>query len=198
MTAYNDIIIHPLASSVGDKRYLLSCNGQCYETGYSLIELITELQDNPTEEEAISAYIRKKEGKYTPEQVRHIIGNFIQPLFSASKKNYTFLYEKQIFSACIIDKFSDSFRFLFKRGYMIIIFSLTIVLDVYFFLTTGNLLILNNKVNIYTLTGLLIFILGSSFFHELGHASACKYFGVRHGGIGFGLYLNFPVLYTAM
>ncbi|MDM8310432.1 hypothetical protein QUW31_14815, partial [Phocaeicola barnesiae] len=40
------------------------------------------------------------------------------------------------------------------------------------------------------------FMLGSSFFHELGHASACKYFGVRHGGIGFGLYLNFPVLYT--
>lgn len=36
----------------------------------------------------------------------------------------------------------------------------------------------------------------SSFFHELGHASACKYFGLHHGGIGFGLYLNFPVLYT--
>ena len=44
--------------------------------------------------------------------------------------------------------------------------------------------------------GLFTFILGSSFFHELGHASACKYFGIQHGGIGFGLYLNFPVLYT--
>ena len=39
-------------------------------------------------------------------------------------------------------------------------------------------------------------MLASSFFHELGHASACKYFGVRHGGVGFGLYLTFPVLYT--
>lgn len=36
----------------------------------------------------------------------------------------------------------------------------------------------------------------SSFFHELGHASGCKYFKIKHGGIGFGLYLNFPVLYT--
>ena len=44
--------------------------------------------------------------------------------------------------------------------------------------------------------GLLIFILASSFFHELGHASACKFFNIQHGGIGFGLYLNFPVLYT--
>lgn len=39
-------------------------------------------------------------------------------------------------------------------------------------------------------------MLASSFFHELGHASACKRFGIKHGGIGFGLYLNFPVLYT--
>lgn len=39
-------------------------------------------------------------------------------------------------------------------------------------------------------------MLGSSLFHELGHASACKYYGIKHGGIGFGLYLNIPVLYT--
>ena len=44
--------------------------------------------------------------------------------------------------------------------------------------------------------GLLVFMVVSSLFHELGHASACKHFGIRHGGIGFGLYLNFPVLYT--
>ena len=46
------------------------------------------------------------------------------------------------------------------------------------------------------MVGLFIFMISSSFFHELGHAAACKYFGIRHGGIGFGLYLNFPVLYT--
>lgn len=36
----------------------------------------------------------------------------------------------------------------------------------------------------------------SSLFHELGHASACQFYNIRHGGIGFGLYLNFPVFYT--
>ena len=71
-----------------------------------------------------------------------------------------------------------------------------VVLNVYFFLTTEDLLLFNNKVDVYTVVGLFVFMLASSFFHELGHASACKYFGVRHGGVGFGLYLNFPVLYT--
>jgi putative peptide zinc metalloprotease protein len=32
--------------------------------------------------------------------------------------------------------------------------------------------------------------------HELGHASACRKFGARHGGIGLGFYLISPVLYA--
>ena len=79
---------------------------------------------------------------------------------------------------------------------MAIIFICTLALNIYFFWHTDNLMQINNHVNIYMAVGLFVFMLLSSFFHELGHASACKYFGVRHGGIGFGLYLNFPVLYT--
>ena len=36
----------------------------------------------------------------------------------------------------------------------------------------------------------------SVLLHELGHLSACRYFLCPHGGIRFGLYLIFPVLYA--
>lgn len=36
----------------------------------------------------------------------------------------------------------------------------------------------------------------SMFFHEMGHASACKKFGAQHGDIGFGFYLLMPVFYA--
>lgn len=196
MNEYSNIIIQPLASSTQDSRYLLSCNGQYYETGYPVVELLTELQEHPTEEEAICSYVQKREGRYTSEQVWQIINKFITPLFSAQKKKRTFLYEKELFAAQTIDKFSDTFRFLFNKVYMAIIFICALTLDIYFFWHTDNLMQFNNQVNIYMVVGLFVFMLLSSFFHELGHASACKYFGVRHGGIGFGLYLNFPVLYT--
>lgn len=196
MNEYNNIIIQPLASSTHDRRYLLSCNEQYYEAGYPIVDLLTELQEKSTEEEAVSSYVRKREGKYTPEQVQQIISRFITPLFSAKKKKRTFLYEKVLFAAQTIDKFSDTFSFLFNKIYMIIVFISALALDIYFFCHTENLLQFNNRVNIYMVVGLIVFMLLSSFFHELGHASACKYFGVRHGGIGFGLYLNFPVLYT--
>ena len=197
MSKYNDITIHQkLSASAQEQRVLLSCGGQYYEASLPIVELVEELQCHETEEEAIAAYAEKKAGKYTPEQVRLIIDKFITPLFAPKEKKHSFLYEKELFSAVAIDKFSDAFRFLFNRWYMLAVLLVAVALDAWFFLRTPDLLLFNNKVNVYLVVGLLAFMLGSSFFHELGHASACKYFGVRHGGIGFGLYLNFPVLYT--
>lgn len=197
MNRYNDITIHQkLSASTQEQRVLLSCSGQYYEASQPIVELVEELQRHETEEEAIAAYAEKKVGKYTPEQVRLIINKFITPLFTPKEKKHSFLYEKELFSAAAIDKFSDAFRFLFNRWYMLAVLLVAVALDAWFFLRTSDLLLFNNKVNVYLVMGLLAFMLGSSFFHELGHASACKYFGVRHGGIGFGLYLNFPVLYT--
>lgn len=197
MNIYDNIITHQkLSSSAQEQRVLLSYGEQYYEASPAMAELVEELQQHATEEEAIAAYTKKKAGKYTPEQVRMIIDKFITPLFAQEGKKHSFLYEKELFSAEAIDKFSDTFRFLFNRGYMLTVFLVAVSLDAWFFLRTPDLLLFNNKVNVYLVVGLFAFMLGSSFFHELGHASACKFFGVRHGGIGFGLYLNFPVLYT--
>lgn len=196
MNAYDNIIIHPLSSATQEKQFLLCHNGLYYEANLPIVELIKELQKHPTEEEAISSYILQKSGKYTLEQIRDIINRFITPLFTIKEKKKTFLYEKELFSSLAIDRFSDASSFLFNKIYMWTMFALALVLECYFFFNTNDLLVFNNKVNVYTVVGLFIFMLASSCFHELGHASACKHFGVKHGGIGFGLYLNFPVLYT--
>jgi len=197
MNIYDNIITHQkLSSSAQEQRVLLSYGEQYYEASPAMAELVEELQQHATEEEAIAAYTKKKAGKYTPEQVRMIIDKFITPLFAQEGKKHSFLYEKELFGAAAIDRFSDAFRFLFNRWYMLTVFLVAAFLDAWFFLRTPDLLLFNNKVNVYLVVGLFAFMLGSSFFHELGHASACKFFGVRHGGIGFGLYLNFPVLYT--
>jgi putative peptide zinc metalloprotease protein len=39
-------------------------------------------------------------------------------------------------------------------------------------------------------------LLASAFFHELGHATACRASGAKPGAIGAGLYLVMPALYT--
>ncbi len=42
----------------------------------------------------------------------------------------------------------------------------------------------------------ILAMLLSYFIHELGHISACQRYNCPHGGIGFGIYLVFPVFYA--
>ena len=197
MQPYANITIYPLATSTQKGRCLLLYGNQYYEVSCHVVELINELQQKTTEEEAIASYIKIKEGKYSVEQVEYIIDKCITPIFQKKeKKKRTFLYEKELFPTSVIDSFSDAFRFLFHKTCMVVVFTLVLCMDVYFFWHTEDLLVFNNSVNIYIVVGLLLFMFLSSLFHVLGHASACKHFELRHGGIGFGLYLNFPVLYT--
>src|SRR5690242_8250685 len=45
---------------------------------------------------------------------------------------------------------------------------------------------------------LLVLVLGiaSAAFHEVGHASACRFGGGRPGGMGMGIYMVWPAFYT--
>jgi putative peptide zinc metalloprotease protein len=46
------------------------------------------------------------------------------------------------------------------------------------------------------LLGLWCVLTAAGLFHEVGHATACRYGGATPGAIGFGVYLLFPAFYT--
>ncbi|TNB75780.1 hypothetical protein FHJ30_03890 [Arthrobacter sp. BB-1] len=46
------------------------------------------------------------------------------------------------------------------------------------------------------LLGIFALLTAGAVFHELGHATACRYGGARPGVIGVGVYLVFPALFT--
>ena len=177
---------------------MLVYNGRHYEAGAPVVDLIRCLQQENTQEEAVVAFVEKKKGMFSCAQVEDVITRLIQPMFADGEKSRkrTFLYERELFSASAIDRFSDTCRLMFRKGVMLPLMAAVLAADVWFFCSTDNLLTFNGSANAYMVVGLLVFMVVSSLFHELGHASACKHFGIRHGGIGFGLYLNFPVLYT--
>ena len=198
MERYKQIHIQPLASASVKERFLLVYNGRHYEAGAPVVDLIRCLQQENTQEEAVVAFVEKKKGMFSCAQVEDVITRLIQPMFADGEKSRkrTFLYERELFSASAIDRFSGTCRLMFRKGVMLPLMAAVLAADVWFFCSTDNLLTFNGSANAYMVVGLLVFMVVSSLFHELGHASACKHFGIRHGGIGFGLYLNFPVLHT--
>lgn len=198
MNKYKQIHIQNFSSASVQERFLLVYNGRHYEAGAPVVDLIRCLQQENTQEKAVVAFVEKKKGMFSYAQVEDVITRLIQPMFADGEKSRkrTFLYERELFSASAIDRFSDTCRLMFRKGVMLPLMAAVLAADVWFFCSTDNLLTFNGSANAYMVVGLLVFMVVSSLFHELGHASACKHFGIRHGGIGFGLYLNFPVLYT--
>ena len=86
MQPYANITIYPLATSTQKGRCLLLYGNQYYEVSCHVVELINELQQKTTEEEAIASYIKIKEGKYSVEQVEYIIDKCITPIFQKKEK----------------------------------------------------------------------------------------------------------------
>ncbi len=99
-----------------------------------------------------------------------------------------------IFNADIVSRFSTIFRFLFKARFSILIICTSIFILCYSVVLNFSLI---KEFNLHTsLVYFFLLMFLSVTFHELGHATAARYYGAKHGGIGGGFYLLTPVYYA--
>lgn len=87
---------------------------------------------------------------------------------------------------------AQPFRFLYTPSLFWILLTIVAVLNTFLFFATPikNTLVDTNYVLVFVLLCL------SMLVHEVGHISACANSRVKHGGIGFGFYYIFPVMYA--
>ena len=104
-------------------------------------------------------------------------------------KKKTFLWSKDILSRGQVDVLQDHFQVLFRPAIIIAILLLSVALETVFFMQGNKVSI--GEIDLLAIMILVITMLLSSLFHEIGHASACCYFGEKAKSIGLGLYLNF-------
>jgi len=100
----------------------------------------------------------------------------------------------QVVNEKILSKVVKFFYFLFAKW-------VAIILIVISFSFIGISLFLNfNLYQSFNIAESVLFMILlmtiSLVFHELGHATATSYFGVKYGGIGVGFYLLSPVFYA--
>ena len=89
------------------------------------------------------------------------------------------------------------FSWLFRPAVMVVMVAAILVSEVWLF-TTRSLGDALHQLILAPVTILLVMGLGvlSCAFHEIGHATACRYSGVRPGAMGCGIYLVWPAFYT--
>lgn len=198
MNQYRKIKIIDTETAANEKQYLFYYNNKYYEASWQLAELLSYLQKVDTIEEGVNMYLKNKGYRYTHEYICIIIEKCIDSVVlknTSSDNQKLFFIQRTLFKASTIDHLTNKLKFLFTPKWMVTFIFITIVADL-FFVFNNHVENSNDVLTIYKIVGATCFMLASSLMHEIGHATACQYFGIKHGNIGIGLYLMFPVLYT--
>lgn len=195
--ALRECEVQEFDTSSVQRKYLVCYKDRHFEVAPAVADLIGLLQSCDSEEEAAERFSYSRGKPYSEEDFAAIIGKCITPITDSihRKRKKTFIVKLELFSAGQIAKLSKGLKLFFSPAIMALFLGAIVVLETLFF-SSANTKISLGQLNLYTLIGVLLLYIASSGFHELGHAAACRHFGIKHGGVGFGLYLSFPVFYT--
>ncbi|MCH2450387.1 MAG: hypothetical protein MK198_09610 [Gracilimonas sp.] len=201
MVDLNDIKlldVQPLSSSSKYQLFVISYQDRHFEVSESVAALIEILKVTNSEVEVALELSRKNGIEYSQEEIKKLVNTYIDPIFrpkSEKKDSYIWL-KKEFLSSKSLSPLTHYFSYLFKPEVVIAFTVCIAIAQICFFVfaTNGQSITSSHSIESFLLGGGLFFL--SVIFHELGHASACKYYGIEHGHIGIGLYLHFPVFYA--
>ncbi len=148
----------------------------------------------------LAVTISRKTGmQYSPDIIRSAYQQIISEVndIEISKKRILskYLFRAPVFSQEFVSKtasrFSTAFHLPVALGLILFIVSVAGYSLKYNLI--GNITVSSIATGFWW--GYLLFLI-SAFFHELGHASACAFFGARPGEIGYTIYLFIPYFYS--
>lgn len=204
----DEIDIHPLHTNSKNQKYLVvTPNKKRLEVSSSIkkildlvngkrniFEIIAELNNQVDTNFSTSDIINVFKNSLLPYRIVTIDGeNNYYVANKPSGKSYLrlrkmiFKYERMFFIA-------EFLKYLFKPAIFYPI--LAIILSFHIFFYSNNPEFSISSLNVINIVVLYVVLFLSMFFHELGHSSAAHFFGSKSEGIGIGLYLLFPVLYS--
>jgi putative peptide zinc metalloprotease protein len=180
-----------------EEHFLICYNDRYFEVNKPIADLVQVLQTSDSTERAAILYSQMRGKNYSKENIEHLIEQCIKSTFlkKDKKEKTSFLFHIDLIPASNIRFLTNRLKCLFKPSIILFFACLSVILDVLFLLDFNHPINFSN-INVYILSGIIGLFLFSTFIHEIGHASACKYFELDHGNIGFGIYLIIPVFYT--
>ncbi|MCH7399023.1 hypothetical protein MM236_13540 [Belliella sp. DSM 107340] len=126
--------------------------------------------------------------------VNKFSGSGILVNFESNLKKSYMSIKIPLLSSKLAGYVSQPFKHLFNP--LIFWFSLMLYSTLLIFLSIKYFSFDFDSIRLLDLVSFSVLFYTSMLIHELGHIAACKYFKVKHGEIGFGFYLIFPVVYA--
>lgn len=210
-----DVQTWPLDVTGEGPHYLVEVTDRRFEVTAGVHRVIELLREGPCSIDEIAHRLRQEgSAKATPEKVTWLLHSVLLPRLIAQaeggedlekidvaagrRKRSSYLWAKvPLFGAEAIQPLTRFLGFLFKPWAVLPL----LVLAVLAFVVLYAAVLRDFNWSLASLSmaeGLLLLVVLNltTIFHELGHASACRHFGISHGKIGWGIYLFMFVLYT--
>lgn len=196
----------PIDTSSTSQKYLAKIGSErqfeISETLYDFVRLI----DGKRTLEEITAIFSEVTGKEcAPADAERIIETYLLPRGLVWGENGAMPPDKQrsylylrlsLFSQEMLRPITSLLHFLFTPAFLMPALAVISLFHLYFYLVVERPAIALSSIAGGEILAVFVLLFLSTLFHELGHSSACHHYGARHGAIGVGMYLYFPVFYA--
>jgi len=125
------------------------------------------------------------------------VQNELEKLEQVRSRNGSFTLHFRLFTPEALRPITSRLRHLFSLSAVYLCLSFAVASHMcfaWFYATLPRGQMHPLSTSAWCVLALLVYL--GVFFHELGHAAACVRYGVRHGEIGIGIYIIYPVFYS--
>lgn len=200
-----NIRISKFDSSIKEDTYILTMDKQQWHISKIIYDLIKLINGVRSVEEIYNILINKYKYNLTQKQFNYIMNCMIKgkgllqgyEVTGDVKKNKNLWLKIPIIDENMIMKFKR-LRVFYNKNVFKIVFTIGIIIQILIFLICFKNVNISSilQINGVELLVLFILMLVYTMWHEIGHATASMYYGVKPSSIGFGIYFIMPVFYT--
>ena len=174
-----------------------------------LLYAVGEAADGRREAAAIADDVSARLGRrVSPDNVRFLVERKLRPLGVMATADGSSValehrppplalrHRRPLVPAPVVQRIAAAFKPMFWPPLVLAVLAALVVFDAWLFFSHGVGGALRSAIyNPTLLLGIFGSVVLATAFHEVGHATACRYGGARPGAIGAALYLVWPAFY---
>lgn len=180
-------------------RFLLALDDQHFLVSAKMRALVAALLSTPSSSEELERVYAAESGEHLPAAtLLTLVDKTLPPTLltgaPAAPRQLPFIVSLTLLGPRRAARVTNRLAFLFTPQLAIVLVAL--FAGLHLTVLPDALRLVHADWTARQVAALFALFMLSGLVHELGHTSACRYFGCPHGGIGFGLYFIFPAWYA--
>ncbi len=185
--------------SAPGSRFLVEVGEVCFVANAAMRDVLTALSEGPqTLEELAEVYERQTGQSVEPELLSELLTSRIPASLFDHTPDPTsappFLVSMRLIPGRVMRPITARLTWMFSRPFVFAAMCAFVVIE--YFIFSRSLVVIHRPLQFSEMVVFYVCAVGSTLFHEMGHATACQRYDCPHGDIGLGMYFIFPAFYT--